>query len=139
MYGFFGYNQINILPSDQHKTTFIFPWGTFSYRNIPFGLKNIGATFKREINCAFHDIKHIVQRYFDDLNPHWKHRVDHLIHIRAIFLHCWHYNIRLNPHICVFSVWSSRFCSFVVSKHGIRIDSLKVQEILYMYAPFSLF
>ena len=23
---FFGYNQINILPADQHKTSFIYPW-----------------------------------------------------------------------------------------------------------------
>jgi hypothetical protein len=45
MDGFSGYNQIEILPVDQHKTTFIFPWGTFSYRKLPFGIKNSGATF----------------------------------------------------------------------------------------------
>jgi hypothetical protein len=31
MDGFSSYNQINIAPGDQHKTTFIFPWGTFAY------------------------------------------------------------------------------------------------------------
>jgi hypothetical protein len=30
MDGFSGYNQINIAPEDQHKTTFICPWGTFA-------------------------------------------------------------------------------------------------------------
>jgi hypothetical protein len=45
MDGFFGYNQIEILPTDQHKTAFICPWGTFTYRKLPFGLKNAGATF----------------------------------------------------------------------------------------------
>jgi hypothetical protein len=45
MDGFSGYNQINILPADQHKTAFIFPWGTFAYRKLPFGLKNVGANF----------------------------------------------------------------------------------------------
>ena len=39
MDGFFYYNQIEILPVDQHKTLLICPWGTFSYRNLPFGLK----------------------------------------------------------------------------------------------------
>ena len=36
---FSGYNQIEILPIDQHKEAFIFPWGTFAYRKLPFGLK----------------------------------------------------------------------------------------------------
>jgi hypothetical protein len=31
MDGFSGYNQINIILADQHKTTFICPWGTFAY------------------------------------------------------------------------------------------------------------
>jgi hypothetical protein len=43
--GFFDYNQINILPTYQHKTTFIFPWGTFAYRKLLFGLTNAGANF----------------------------------------------------------------------------------------------
>jgi len=65
-----GYNQINIYPQDQSKTAFICPWGTFAYRMLPFGLKNTGATFKREMNYAFHDIKNIIQPYIDDLPAH---------------------------------------------------------------------
>ena len=45
MDGFFGYNQIQIKPEDQHKITLIFPWGSFAYRKMPFGLKNARATF----------------------------------------------------------------------------------------------
>ena len=47
MDGFSGYNQIDILPQDQYKTSFICPWGIFAYRKLPFGLKNAGATFQR--------------------------------------------------------------------------------------------
>ena len=45
MDGFSGYNQINICLDDQHKTTFICPWGTFTYRKLLSGLKNVVATF----------------------------------------------------------------------------------------------
>ena len=45
MDGFFGYNQIQIKPEDQHKTTFICPWLTFAFKKIPFGLKNAGLPF----------------------------------------------------------------------------------------------
>jgi hypothetical protein len=69
MDGFSGYNQINIFPVDQHKTAFICPWGTFAYQKLPFGLKNVGVTFQRAMSYAFHDIKHIVQPYLDDLPP----------------------------------------------------------------------
>ena len=57
MDGFFGYNQIQIKKEEKIKTTFIFPWGTFSYQKIPFGLKNSGATFQRSMSYVFHDIK----------------------------------------------------------------------------------
>jgi hypothetical protein len=106
MDGFSGYNQINIVPEDQHKTAFICPWGTFAYQKLPFGLKNAGATFQCSMSYAFHDIKNIVQPYLDDLPAHSMHRVDHPIHLRAIFLRCRFYHIRLNPHKCIFCIES---------------------------------
>ena len=36
--GFSGYNHIQISPKDQDKTTFTYPWGTFAYQVLPFGL-----------------------------------------------------------------------------------------------------
>lgn len=41
--GFLGYNQVEVLEKDQHKTTFTTPWGTFAYHRMPFGLINVGA------------------------------------------------------------------------------------------------
>jgi hypothetical protein len=67
MDGFLGYNQIQIKPEDQHKTTFICRWGTFAYRKMPFGLKNARATFQWAMYFSFHDLKNIVEAYLDDL------------------------------------------------------------------------
>jgi hypothetical protein len=138
MDGFSGYNQINIAPEDQHKTAFICPWGTFAYRKLPFGLKNAGATFQRAMSYAFHDIKHIVQPYLDDLSAHSLRRADHPNHLRAIFVRCRFYRIRLNPHKCVFCVESSHLLGFIVSRHGIRVDPIKVEAILNLPPPSSL-
>nr|GEU48290.1 DNA-directed DNA polymerase [Tanacetum cinerariifolium] len=38
--GFLGYFQIPIYPQDQEKITFTCPYGTFTYRRMPFGLCN---------------------------------------------------------------------------------------------------
>jgi hypothetical protein len=74
---FLGYNQIQINPKDQQKTTFICSWGTFSYHKMPFGLKNVGATSQRAMSFSFHDLKHIVEAYLYYLTSRSHKRMDH--------------------------------------------------------------
>jgi hypothetical protein len=138
MDGFSGYNQIQIKPEDQHKTTFICPWGTFAYRKMPFGLKNARATFQRAMTFTFHDLKHIVEAYLDDLAAHSRKRVDHVIHLRLVFERCRYYRIRLNPHKCIFCVKSGRLLGFLVSETGIMVDPLKVEAILQLPPPCTI-
>jgi hypothetical protein len=45
MDGFPVHNQIEICSEDQHKTTFICPWGMFAYNKMSFGIKISCATF----------------------------------------------------------------------------------------------
>ena len=42
---FFRYNQIMMALEYMEKTSFIIEWGTYYYRVMPFGLKNVGATY----------------------------------------------------------------------------------------------
>ena len=138
MDGFFGYNQIEILPQDQHKMTFICPWGTFAYKKLPFGLKNAGATFQQATSYAFHDIKTIVQPYLDDIPAKSRRHQDHLDHLRQIFVRCRHYNIRLNPHKCIFGVESGQLLGFIVANDGICMDPLKVEAITNLPPPRTI-
>ena len=39
------YRQIPVAPEDGDKTTFIMHMGTFCHMRIPFGLRNVSATF----------------------------------------------------------------------------------------------
>jgi len=138
MDGFSNYNQINIHLEDQSKIAFIFPLSTFPYRKLPFGLKDVGEAFQIAMNYAFHDIKHIIQPYLDDLPTHsWKW-ANHLQHLRTIFLLSRHYKIRINPHKCVFFFGSRCLHGFVVSKEGIELDPLNFMEILDLPPPFNL-
>jgi hypothetical protein len=88
MDGFSGYNQIQIHPVDQYKTMFTTPWGTFSYRVMPFGLKNAGATFQRAMKYIFHDLAHIILTYLDDLTARSKKHTQHLNDLQIIFQRC---------------------------------------------------
>nr|GEY62931.1 reverse transcriptase domain-containing protein [Tanacetum cinerariifolium] len=48
--GFFGYFQIPIDPKDQGKTMFTYPYGTFAYKRMPFGLCNAPGKIDRSID-----------------------------------------------------------------------------------------
>jgi hypothetical protein len=135
MDGFSGYNQIQIKPEDQHKIAFICPWGTFAYRKMPFGLNNDGATFQRAMSFAFHDLKHIVEAYLDDLSSRSRKRDDHPMHLRLIFERCRYYRICLNPNKCSFYITSSRLLGFIVSIMGIMAYPIKVEAIVQLPPP----
>nr|GFD17183.1 reverse transcriptase domain-containing protein [Tanacetum cinerariifolium] len=67
--GFSGYFQIPIDPRDQEKTTFTCPYGTFTYRRIPFGLCNAPGTFPRCMLAIFHDMaEKTMEAFMDDFS-----------------------------------------------------------------------
>ena len=45
MDAFSGYNQIKMAKEDQEKTAFITSQGLYCYKVMPFGLKNVRATY----------------------------------------------------------------------------------------------
>nr|GEW08733.1 reverse transcriptase domain-containing protein [Tanacetum cinerariifolium] len=56
-------------PQDQEKTTFTCPYGTFSYRHIPFGLFNAPGTFQSCMMDIFHDmIEKTMEVFMDDFS-----------------------------------------------------------------------
>jgi hypothetical protein len=97
---------------------------------MPFGLKNVGATFQWAMSFSFHDLKHIVEAYIDDLASQSHKRDDHPTHLRFIFERCRYYRIHLNPNKCSFCVTSGHILGFIVSTIGIMVDPLKVEAIV---------
>ena len=81
MDGFSGSNQITIRPEDQNKMDFIYPWVTFAYKMMPFGLKNVGANFLWAMSYTFYDIIRIIEAYLDDLDAYSRKRIDHPHHL----------------------------------------------------------
>ena len=54
--------------SDQLATSFTTPYGMFCYVTMPFGLKNIGATYQQTMQHCLHDkIGRNVHAYVDDI------------------------------------------------------------------------
>ena len=79
MDGFSRYNLIMMASEDMEKTSFITEWGTYCYRVMPFGLKNVGANYQRAATTQFHDMIHRdVEVYVDDMIVKSRDRADYL-------------------------------------------------------------
>jgi hypothetical protein len=83
---------------------------------IPFGLKNVGTMYQREMVILFHDMMHReVEIYIDDILAKSKKEDDHVQVLRRLFERLQKYQLKLNPVICLFRVRTRKLLGFVVS------------------------
>ena len=65
---------------------------------MPFGLKNVGATYQRLVNQMFEkQIGRNVEVYVDDILVKSKEEEDHLDNLKETFNTLRHYSMNLNP------------------------------------------
>jgi hypothetical protein len=95
--GYSGYNQIQIAPEDQDKTTFTCPWGTYAYKVLPFGLCNAPATFQRVVLGVFADLIHdCVEVYMDDFTVYGNTFEEALSNLEEVLIRCQESNLALS-------------------------------------------
>jgi len=61
------YNQIQMAPKDQEAMAFHTPKGIFYYKVMPFGLKNVGATYQRAMQTTFDDMLYKMVEHIREL------------------------------------------------------------------------
>ena len=114
-----GYHQIPMYPLDAEKTTFITPHGLFCYNVMPFGLKNLGATYQRLVTKMFRPLLgKTIKVYIDDMLVKSKERLDHATHLQEAFELLKAYHMKLNPSKCGFEVSAGWFLGFMVTRRG---------------------
>lgn len=71
---------------------------------MPFGLKNAGETYQRDMTTIFHDMMHtFMEDYADDILAKSHTRKEHLNILGKIFDRLERYQLRLNPKKCAFT------------------------------------
>ena len=77
---------------------------------MPFGLKNVGATYQRTMTAIFHDMMHQeLEDYVDDVVVKSRRREDHVKVLRKVFERCRLFKLRMNPLKCAFRVSAGKF------------------------------
>ena len=120
---FQGYHQIALAVDDQEKTAFVTLIENYHYKVMPFGLKNIGATYQRMMTRMFEpQLGKNIEIYIDDMVVKSKVESDHVNDLENIFDILRRYKLRLNASKCSFGVGSRKFLGYMVTHRGIEVN-----------------
>lgn len=115
---------------DQEHTSFVTDKGLYCYRIMPFGLKNVGATYQRLVNHMFANlIRNTMEVYVDDMLVKSTLTTNHAENLEMTFKIVREYGMKLNPEKCAFGVHSGKFLGFMVSERGIEANPEKYPNI----------
>nr|GEY04923.1 reverse transcriptase domain-containing protein [Tanacetum cinerariifolium] len=137
--GFSGYFQIPVDPQDQEKTTFTYPYRTFAYRRMPFGLCNAPGTFQRCMMSIFHDmIKKMMEVFMDDFSVFGDSFSSCVTNLDKMLNRCEETNLVLNWEKCHFMCKEGIVLGHKISKSGIEVNRAKVDVITKFPHPTTV-
>ena len=138
LYAFFGYHQIPMTPAEEEKIAFITPHELYCYKIMPFGLKNVDATYQRLMTKIFKPlVGRTVEVYIDDIVVKSKTREDHVHHLQEVFHLLRRYDMKLNPSKCAFGVSVGKFLGFMVTQRGIEVSPDQIMAVMETPTPRS--
>ena len=137
--GYSGYNQIAKAPEDQEKTTFTCPYGTFAFRQMPFGMCNAPGTFQRCMMTIFSDmVEKTIEIFMDDFSVLGNSFDNRLENLRSVLIRCEETNLVLNWKKCHFMVQEGIVLGHRISARGIEVDRAKIEAIEKLPPPSSV-
>ena len=110
---------------------FITLHGLYYYNVMPFGLKNVGATYQRLVTEIFRPLLgNTIEAYIDDMLIKSREHLDQIQHLQEAFELLQKYVMKLNPLKCAFKVSSGKFLGFVVIQRGIEENPMQLKAIM---------
>ncbi|GJW01116.1 reverse transcriptase domain-containing protein [Tanacetum coccineum] len=137
--GFSGYFQIPIEPADQEKTTFTCPYGTYTYKHMPFGICNAPSTFQRCMIAIFQDMLETSMEVFMDNFSVFGDSFDSCLNnLEQMLIQCKQAHLVLNWEKCHFMVTEGIVLGHKVSRKGLEVDKAKIDVIAKLPPPTNV-
>mgnify|MGYP003347061486 CR=1 FL=1 len=115
---------------DMEKTAFLTQCGVYCYTCMPFGLRNVGATFQRLMHITLGpQLGKNVEAYVDNIVVKSREARTLIQDLEETFASLNAVNLRLNPEKCVFGVPSGKLLGFLVTHRGIEANPEKVKAL----------
>lgn len=131
-----GYWQIKVKKSCQHLTAFATSEGLYSFKKMPFGLVNSGATFcrmMRELLRGLHDTDNFV----DDIIIHTESWEKHLVALHKLLERLRAAKLTARPKKCIVAVTEVGFLGHLIGNGMIRPNPDKVESIQLCCRPVT--
>ena len=112
-----------MVEEDKKNTAFVTSQGTFCYRVVPFGLRNVRATYQMLVNKVFaNQLERNMEVYVNDMLVKSKIITQHVADLKETFAILRRHEMRLNSMKCAFRVTSSKFLRFIISHREIEAN-----------------
>ena len=112
-------------------------FGSFSYKVMPFGLKNAPAVFSRIVVKTFQEhIYKTMAVYFDDWTIYSTLK-DNCKWLRLMLERCRQIQLSLNIKKCIFVTPIGILLGQIVCKEGIKVHFAKIKIILDLKPPIN--
>lgn len=129
-----GYWQIKMKKSSQPLTAFITSEGLFSFKKMPFGLINSGATFCRMMRVLLKGLES-TDNFVDDIIVHTQSWQEHISCLKQLFQRLREARLTARPSKCVVGVETVGFLGHVLSAGTIKPSPEKVKDIRKCQRP----
>ncbi|GBG80801.1 hypothetical protein CBR_g31357 [Chara braunii] len=125
-----GYHQIEVDPSDQHKTAFKTRDGLYEFIVMPFGLTNAPATFQCLMDKVLrHQLNRFVVVYLDDILIFSKTMEEHLKHLEEVLQVLKEAQLHLNLEKSEFGRDKVIYLGHQLFANGLEPEATKVEVI----------
>lgn len=129
-----GYWQCTLDEQSSYLTTMVTPWGRYTWKRLPFGLKVSGEIFQRKLHESLEGLSGIAC-VADDILVFGNDQMSHDTHLTELIKRCEERHIRLNKNKCEFSVSRISFLGHIISDAGLEADPEKVLAVAKMPPP----
>ena len=132
-----GFWQIPLAKKSRLLTTFITPFGRYSFNKLPFGISSAPEIFQNRMSQILECLPGVLC-LMDDIIVFGTNQEDHHEMLIATLKRLQQAGVTLNSEKCEFNKSSIGFLGHIIDKDGVRADPSKTSAIVKMPAPQSL-
>ena len=114
------FHVVDLEDQDKEKTSFATPWGSFQFKQMPFGLSGAPSTYARLVNMILDGMPHDqVLPYLDDTVIHSSTLAEHLQAMDRVMMAMRKAGLKLQPDKCQLFQEQIDYLGHRVTKEGI--------------------